>query len=126
MKILIVDDSKVMRSMVIRQLDQSGFTGHNIREASNGNEALTAISADPPDLVLSDWNMPNMTGIQLLEEINKLAGAGKLAKKIPFVFITSESTDSLIKTAQYNGALFVIQKPFNAKDFEAKLATIIK
>lgn len=126
MKILVVDDSKAMRSLVIQKLTQAGFTGHTIQEATNGLEALNMIKADEPDLILSDWNMPTMTGIQLLEELNVLTNAGKTAKKIPFVFITSESTDSILTNARYNGALLLIPKPFTPKDFEDKLGGIIK
>lgn len=126
MKILIVDDSKAMRSIVIRNLDQAGFSGHSIVEAENGKEALSSIIQEPPDLVLSDWNMPVMTGIQLLEEINTLTRSNKLAKSIAFVFITSESTQAVLNNAKYNGALRVIAKPFTPKDLQEKLTDLIK
>ena len=67
MKILVVDDSTVMRKMVMRALRQAGHGGHDYSEAANGKEALEQISKESPDLVLCDWNMPEMTGIEVLE-----------------------------------------------------------
>src|SRR5260221_13359067 len=69
MKIMIVDDSTAMRMIVKKTLRLAGFEGHDITEADDGAKALAAIKASKPDLVLSDWNMPNMTGLQLLEAL---------------------------------------------------------
>ena len=66
MKILIVDDSKVMRSIVKRTLRQAGFGNHDVVEAGNGAEGLEQVSEHTPDLVLCDWNMPEMNGIEML------------------------------------------------------------
>ena len=86
MKIMIVDDSAAMRMIVKKTLRQAGFEGHEITEAEDGAKALAAIQSASPDLVLSDWNMPNMTGIELLE---KLAASGA---KLKFGFVTTEAT----------------------------------
>ena len=69
MKILVADDSRVMRQIVIRALRQAGEGGHDIAEAENGRHALEVIAAHRPDLVLSDWNMPEMTGIDFLTNL---------------------------------------------------------
>ncbi|MGC1522508.1 MAG: response regulator, partial [Steroidobacteraceae bacterium] len=82
MKILIVDDSTAMRMIVKKTLRLAGFEGHEISEVDDGAKALASIKASKPDLVLSDWNMPNMTGLQLLET---LSGEGV---KVTFGFIT--------------------------------------
>ena len=66
MKILIADDSKAMRMIVIRTMRQAGLEGHEIIEAENGKEALDLTRAKSPDLILSDWNMPEMSGIEFL------------------------------------------------------------
>ena len=71
MKILIVDDSKAMRLIVRRALRQAGLADDGIHEANNGAEALAQIRAASPDLVLSDWNMPEMSGIDLLSTLAK-------------------------------------------------------
>ena len=65
MKILIVDDSKAMRMIVVRTLRQCGISGLQLIEAGNGAEALPIIESQTPDLILCDWNMPEMTGIEL-------------------------------------------------------------
>jgi two-component system, chemotaxis family, chemotaxis protein CheY len=120
MKILIVDDSAAMRMIVRRTLRQAGFDGHEISEADDGAKALAAISASPPDLVLSDWNMPNMTGIELLDALTK-AGI-----KIKFGFVTTEATLDMRQRAVGAGARFLISKPFTPESFRQTLGAIIK
>ncbi|MEM9194326.1 MAG: response regulator [Myxococcota bacterium] len=119
MKILIVDDSKVMRKIVQRTLRQAGFGGHTISEAANGVEAFDAISADKPDLVLSDWNMPEMTGIELLRKL-KSEGVD-----VRFGFVTSEGTPDMRATAAEEGAMFLIAKPFTADSFQENLTPVL-
>jgi two-component system chemotaxis response regulator CheY len=111
MKILIVDDSKAMRSIVRRHVTQAGFLDAEIVEAENGQEALTEIRAAEPDVVLSDWNMPVMTGIELLEAL-RAEGVG-----VPLGFVTSESSPDFKERAFDAGAAFMITKPFTAEDF---------
>jgi two-component system chemotaxis response regulator CheY len=120
MKILIVDDSAAMRMIVRRTLRQAGFDGHEISEAVDGATALAAITASPPDLVLSDWNMPNMTGIELLEALTK-AGS-----KVRFGFVTTEATLDMRQRAVGAGATFLISKPFTPESFRQTLSAIIK
>jgi two-component system chemotaxis response regulator CheY len=115
MKILIVDDSTAMRMIVKKTLRQAGYEGHTIEEAEDGAKALAAIKAGKPDLVLSDWNMPNMTGMQLLEA---LAGEGI---KVPFGFITTEATPEMRAKATGAGAKFLISKPFTPESFKQHL-----
>ncbi|MBU0753960.1 MAG: response regulator [Planctomycetes bacterium] len=119
MRILIVDDSKAMRMIVKRTLRQAGFTDIDIVEGATGKEALDMILADAPDLVLSDWNMPEMNGIECLEELNKQG------VKVRFGFVTSEGTPEMLQRAQAAGALFVITKPFTADNFKEKLSDIL-
>lgn len=116
MKIMIVDDSAAMRMIVKKTLRQAGFDGHEFSEAEDGAQALAAIRAGSPDLVLSDWNMPNMSGIELLE---KLAAEGV---KIKFGFVTAAATDDMRTRASSAGAKFVISRPFTAETFKAALA----
>ncbi len=119
MKILIVDDSKTMRMIVKRTLRQAGFGDHEVEEAGNGAEALKAIEASLPGLVLADWNMPEMNGIELLEALNEKG------IKVDFGFVTSEGTPEMRQRAKDAGALFLIAKPFTADTFQQQLGEVI-
>ena len=120
MKILIVDDSSAMRMIVKKTLRQAGFEGHDISEVEDGAKALATIKASKPDLVLSDWNMPNMTGIQLLEA---LTADGV---KVTFGFITTEATPEMRAKATSAGAKFLISKPFTPDSFKEHLGAHIR
>ena len=119
MKILVADDSRVMRQIVVRTLRQAGFGGHDIVEAADGAEGLSMVTAERPDLVLSDWNMPNMTGIEFLRA---LRGSGD---QTPFGFVTSEGSDEMRGLASSAGAMFLIAKPFTAETFEDALGPVL-
>ena len=109
-RVLVADDSRVMRQIVVRTLRQAGFDWE-VREAADGAEAFEAIKADEPDVVLSDWNMPNMTGIELLHAL-RAAGFDT-----PFGFVTSEGSPEMRDAAEAAGALFLIAKPFTPESF---------
>jgi two-component system, chemotaxis family, chemotaxis protein CheY len=115
MKILIVDDSSAMRLIVKKTLRLAGFDGHEVTEAQDGAEALASIHKALPDLVLSDWNMPKMTGIELLE---KLTSDGL---KLKFGFVTTEATADMRTRATAAGARFLISKPFTPESFKDAL-----
>ncbi len=119
MKLLIVDDSKAMRMIIIRTLKAAGFSGLETIEAASGVDALEVLSNQTPDLVLPDWNMPDMNGIELL---NTLREAGNTVR---FGFITSESGTDTLSQAKESGAEFVITKPFSPEKFEAVLSPIL-
>lgn len=115
MRILIVDDSKAMRMIVKRTLRQAGYGDHVIEEAEDGKEAYDAIQKSPPDLLLTDWNMPNMSGIELLETLKKTGPAVKAG------FVTTEGTPEMRKRASDAGAIFLITKPFTPENFKEAL-----
>jgi two-component system chemotaxis response regulator CheY len=119
MKILLVDDSKASRMIVKRSLKQAGFGDHELEEADNGIEAIKAIKDSPPDLVLCDWNMPEMSGIQLLEKLNE----EKL--KVKLGFVTSEGTEDVKARARGAGALFFVSKPVTAEKLQDVLTGIL-
>ncbi|HMO10409.1 MAG TPA: response regulator [Actinotalea sp.] len=110
MKVVIADDSRVMRQIVIRTLRQAGYEW-DITEAADGAESLRLTAELKPDLVLSDWNMPEMTGIEMLRAMRS-AGLD-----IPLGFVTSEGSDQMREQADAAGALFLIAKPFTAETF---------
>lgn len=120
MKILIVDDSKAMRGIVRRTLRQSGFGESPTSEAANGVEAINVVRADKPDLILCDWNMPEMSGLELLGKLRREGYAGK------FGMVTSESSPEMRAKAQAAGALFLIAKPFTADSFQEVLGPLVR
>ena len=119
MKILVADDSRVMRQIVIRTLRQAGYDDHEIVEAEDGADALAKVSSEQPDLVLSDWNMPNMTGIECLQALRSSGST------VPFGFVTSEGSEEMRDRAANAGALFLIAKPFTAETFTDALDGVI-
>ena len=119
-RILIVDDSKAMRMIVKRTLKAAGFGAYDVEEATNGAEALKVITADPPRLVLSDWNMPDMSGYELLTKLRE----EKIA--VPFAMITTEGTPEMRAKASQAGALFLLQKPFTPEELARAVATVLK
>ena len=119
MKILIADDSKAMRMIVIRTMRQAGLEGHKIIEAENGRQAFELTQSEEPDLILSDWNMPEMTGIEFLRA---LRGTGST---IPFCFVTSEGSEEMRTMADQAGALGLIAKPFTPEAFADALSQVV-
>ncbi|MEQ8196174.1 MAG: response regulator [Rhodospirillales bacterium] len=119
MKILIVDDYKTMLRIVRNLLRQLNFS--NIDEATDGSMALSMLKQAKYDLVISDWNMQPMTGIELLKEVRSDAGL----KHIPFVMITAESKTENVVAAKQAGVSNYIVKPFNAETLKQKLVSVI-
>jgi two-component system chemotaxis response regulator CheY len=117
-KILVVDDSKAMRMIVMRTLRQAGYGDAEIAEAVDGADALERIRSEQPDLVLSDWNMPNMSGLELLTAV-RAEGHGAT-----FGFVTSESTAAMREQAIAAGASFLLAKPFTADAFGDLIGTL--
>lgn len=121
MPILIVDDYKTMLRIIRNLLKQIGFG--NVEEASDGAEALGKLrgSPNPFGLVISDWNMEPMTGLQLLQEVR----ADNKLKEVPFIMITAESKTENVIAAKQAGVNNYIVKPFNAETLKAKLTTVL-
>lgn len=119
MRVLIVDDSRAMRMILRRTLREAGFGHHETEEAADGAAALARLRAGGVDLVLSDWNMPQMNGIELLRALR-----GE-QMQVPFGFVTSEGTDAIRAEALRAGALFVITKPFAPEDFLEPLMAVL-
>ena len=119
MKILVVDDYKTMVRIVRGLLNQLGF--HNVDEATDGPTALTMIGAGGYGLVLSDWNMAPMTGLELLQQVR----ADPLAKATPFVMVTAETKTENVVAARQAGANNYIIKPFNLAVLKAKLTSVL-
>lgn len=119
MKVLVVDDSRVMRQIVVRTLRQSGYGDCEVVEATDGLDALAKVDAEQPHLVLSDWNMPGMSGIDFLRSLR--AGGDDR----PFGFVTSEGSEQMRDVAERAGASFLIAKPFTAESFRSVLEPVL-
>ena len=120
LRILVVDDFSTMRRIVRQLLKELGFS--NIEEAEDGAMALSKLQSEPFDFVVSDWNMPNMPGIDLLRAIR---GDEKL-KHLPVLMITAEARKENIIEAAQAGASGYIVKPFTAATLDEKLKKIFK
>ena len=119
MPILIVDDYKTMLRIIRNLLKQLGFD--NVEEATDGSMALTKLRDKGFSLVISDWNMEPMIGIQLLREVR----ADSKLKDLPFIMITAESKSENVIAAKEAGVSNYIVKPFNAATLKQKLTTIL-
>jgi two-component system chemotaxis response regulator CheY len=120
MKFLVVDDFSTMRRIVRNLLKELGFT--NVDEAEDGVVALTKLRSSQFDFVVSDWNMPNMTGIDLLKNIR---GDASL-KHLPVLMVTAEAKKENIIEAAQAGASGYVVKPFTAATLEEKLNKIFQ
>ena len=120
MKFLVVDDFSTMRRIVRNLLKELGYS--NTEEAEDGVVALNMLRNDKFDFVVSDWNMPNMTGIELLKGIR----AEPTLKDLPVLMITAEARKENIIEAAQNGANGYIVKPFTAATLDEKLSKIFK
>ncbi|WP_435299674.1 response regulator [Timonella sp. A28] len=118
MFVIVADDSRVMRQIVVRTLRQAGYDWE-ILEASDGQELYDLTLDNNPDLVLSDWNMPNATGLEALQALRQ-AGCN-----VPFGFVTSEGSAEMREQAANAGALFLIAKPFTAESFRAEIDPVL-
>ena len=116
--ILIVDDYKTMLRIIRNLLGQVGFT--NVDEASNGSMALAKLQEKSYGLIVSDWNMEPMSGIDLLKAVK----AEHTTQNIPFVMITAEGKEENVKAAKAAGVSNYIVKPFNAELLKSKLIEV--
>ncbi len=119
MHILIVDDYKTMLRIIRNLLKQLGF--ENVDEATDGTAALQKIRERPYGLVISDWNMEPMTGIELLREVR----ADEKVKGTPFIMVTAESKTENVIAAKQAGVNNYIVKPFNAETLKKKMNSVI-
>ncbi len=119
MNVLIVDDYKTMLRIIRNLLKQIGFD--NVDEASDGSAALKSLREKDYGLVISDWNMEPMTGLELLKEVR----ADEKLKETPFIMITAESKSENVIAAKQAGVNNYIVKPFNAETLKTKLQSVL-
>ncbi len=110
-KVLLVDDSAVMRKIIQRNIKETGLIVDEFIEAGDGTQALDKVNADENlDLILLDWNMPNMSGIEFVKTLRSL----NLSKRIPVVMVTTEGSEAKVSEAKESGADGYLTKPFTA------------
>ena len=121
LKVLIVDDSTVMRKIVERSLRQAGLDIGEVLEASNGAEGLAEVQKGHLDLILSDINMPAMDGLEFLRSLASV----ELAKGVPVVMITTEGSEARVVEALSMGAKGYIRKPFTPEQVKERVAPLL-
>ena len=119
MPVLVVDDYKTMLRIIRNLLNQLDFT--NVHEATDGGAALAKLREKKFGLVISDWNMEPMTGLQLLREVR----ADDSLKNTPFIMVTAESKTENVIAAKEAGVSNYIVKPFNAGTLKSKLTSVL-
>ena len=120
-KVLIIDDSAVMRKIIQRNIQQSGLLVDEFVEAADGREGLEKITSNNIDLILCDWNMPNMTGIDF---VKALRGSGQKGN-VPIVMVTTEGGEAKIEEAKNSGANGYLTKPFTPDQLKSKLGNFL-
>lgn len=118
--VLIVDDSAAIRKILQRVLVQTELQIGNTYEANDGQEALALLKANKVGLILSDINMPNMDGLQLLSELKKTEH-----KQVPVLMITTEGAQAKVIEAVNLGAVGYVRKPFTAEQIKEKLVGLV-
>ena len=122
LRVLIVDDSSVMRKIVDRSLRQAGLQLKEVFEASNGVEALARMKETRVDLILTDINMPTMDGLELVRQLQAVENA----KGVPIVMITTEAGETHVVQALSNGARGYIRKPFSPDQIKERTIPLLQ
>jgi CheY-like chemotaxis protein len=118
-KILIVDDSRAMQAIVRRAVIETGIEALDIQTASSGHDALNQVQSFKPDVVLTDWHMPGMTGLQMVQTMRQMG-----LRDTYVGFVTTETQNDRVQEALNNGANFVLNKPFKDEELREKLGAI--
>ena len=119
MRFLVVDDSSTMRRIIINTLHKLGFV--DTSEASNGREGIDRLMADPVDMVITDWNMPEMTGIEFLRHIR----AEEKTKDLPVLMVTTNAAKDDIVQALRAGVSNYVVKPFTPDTLREKIDAVL-
>lgn len=120
-RVLIVDDSSVMRKIVERSLRQAGLSIAQVLEATNGAEALGVLKQGKVDLILCDINMPVMDGLEFVKQLSGMESA----KAIPVVMITTEGSEAHVVQALSSGARGYIRKPFTPDQVKEQVLPVL-
>ena len=118
LKVLLIDDSPMMRKMIMRTLRQADVEVDTILEAGNGQEGLEQVAAGGPDLILCDWNMPVLDGLEFVRQARPSTG-------VPILMVTTESTPDRVATATEAGANGFVTKPFTPERLGAAIREVL-
>jgi two-component system chemotaxis response regulator CheY len=118
-RIMIVDDFAGMRTILKHTLHLLGF--HNVKEARGGHDALAKLKQEPCELIISDWSMPNMSGLEFLSALKEDAEFAQ----VPFLMMTAKSERDNVIEAAHAGVTHYMIKPFSAEALQKKLDTIL-
>jgi two-component system chemotaxis response regulator CheY len=120
LKVLVVDDSAVMRKIIISALTAMDIVPENISQAGDGSEAVAMVAEQTFDVVLMDWNMPSMLGIDAVRAIRASGNA------TPILMVTTEGERSNVLTAIQSGANNYLVKPFNSEDLRERVELLTR
>jgi len=120
MRILVVDDSSTMRRIIINTLNKVGYSDYV--EAGNGREGVEKLAAGPVDLIITDWNMPEMSGLEFIKAVR----ANEQTKHIPTLMVTTNAAQEDITRAIEAGVNNYLVKPFTPDSIKEKIQLVIK
>ncbi|MGQ0708132.1 MAG: response regulator [Rhodoferax sp.] len=121
LRFLIVDDSRAIQAIVRRTISQCGYEPLEFQTASSGAEGLEALKHYKPDLVVTDWHMPAMSGLEMVQAMRQMG-----LHHLRVGFVTTERSTELLDQAIRNGAMFIIHKPFDDAELLAVVAATVK
>lgn len=119
-RFMVVDDSRAIQAIISRVIEDCGYPAVDVRRANDGEEALGLLPSFTPQLLITDWHMPRVSGLELLQTLRQL---GQTQVKVGFV--TTESTPSMLEQARTNGAVFIVNKPFRDTELIDQIRTAL-
>lgn len=121
LRFLVVDDSRAIQAIVRRAIQRCGYSPIEVETALDGEQALDLIASFKPDLVITDWHMPKVSGLEMVQALRQLGH-----QDVRVGFVTTERTPALLEEAISNGALFILHKPFDDAELVAVVANAVK
>ena len=121
LKFLVVDDSRAIQAIIRRAILRCGYEPVDIQTALDGEQALDIVESFIPDLIITDWHMPKVSGLEMVQALRQM---GHTAIRVGFV--TTEKTPAMLDQAISNGAMFIVHKPFNDEELGAAIVSSVK
>ncbi len=121
LKFLVVDDSRAIQAIIRRAITLCGYEPLEIQTANDGEQALDIVDTFVPDLIITDWHMPKVSGLEMVQALRQMGH-----KNIRVGFVTTEKTPALLDQAISNGAMFILHKPFDDAELAAAVVSSVK